>query len=162
MTAARSRGTSIAKVTTNRAYDTLSRMIRESRGALSLTRQHDAADNVTQLGYPSGAASERTFDLGNRLLRVGAESQVSYGYRVFDVLESRTRRGIQGLMQHDAGRRPVSTEYRTPAGTKVFGEASSWDGRGLKLTQSRTDLNGAGRSFGYDDARASHLRPRSR
>ena len=147
----------------NRRYDSLSRLIQEDHGTKTVAYGYDDAGNQTRIDYPSGQKVGQTFDALDRPKTIGdmngtgagatVDPAVTYGYRGPSLVASKTlANGLAGTRQFDAARRPVSETFNNPAGLAVFEESLSWNPRGLKVAQSRGDLNGVGFVHAYDGA----------
>jgi RHS repeat-associated protein len=149
---------------TDLAFDSLSRRVREVVGGKTVTYGFDDAGNETAIGYPSGYGAARTFDPLDRLLSVGqanGPSQstlvASFGFRGPDLVASQSRaNGVATVRQFDAAKRMLDDWWQigvqTPNPETVFRQGLSWSPRGLKSAEARADLGGAGLLFAYDRA----------
>ncbi|HEX7183314.1 MAG TPA: RHS repeat-associated core domain-containing protein [Thermoanaerobaculia bacterium] len=145
-------------VVTEMAYDSLSRLVSETIAGKTVSYNHDDAGNPTRISYPSGHSITQTFDpldLPQTINVSGAASSpiVSYGYRGRGLVASKDLgNGLTGARQFDLADRLIGQAFAGADGRTVFQESLSWNPRGLKIAQSRGDLNGAGFLLGYDDA----------
>jgi len=147
-------------VTTNRAYDSLSRLVSDQTLGRAVGFGYDAAGNLTSLSYPSGRVVSVTPDSLDRPERVDwdlgggtTDQKAVYEYRGLGLVTKKTL-GYQvaGTMTFDGARRLTGSSYTDVPGSPLFGESISWSARSLKTAQLRTDLNGAGFGFTYDPA----------
>ncbi|MGB6992254.1 MAG: RHS repeat-associated core domain-containing protein [Thermoanaerobaculia bacterium] len=147
------------EIETRLSYDSLSRLLSDTTVDRTLTYDYDDTDNVVGIGYPSGLQVRQDFDDLNRPLAIGEQAgedfneAVSYGYRG-PYLQATTNfaNGIQVLKGFDPIRRRLSETARGLFGFSVFEENLTWSPRSLKTSESRGDLNGRDRLFGYDGA----------
>jgi len=142
-------GTGPGAVTSNRSYDSLSRMTSETTAGKTVAYQHDAAGNVTSVAYPSGVSVTRQIDQLDRLDAIPGVAD--YGYRGPDLVAQRSIGALTETRSFDAGRRPVRDRVTNSAGWGLFDEQLSWSPRSLKVGLTRGDT-GEGLKLAHDGA----------
>ncbi|MEM7586358.1 MAG: RHS repeat-associated core domain-containing protein, partial [Acidobacteriota bacterium] len=144
------------EVVSERDYDSLSRLVADTTAGKTVTYELDDVGNVSETSYPSGHAVSRQFDSLNRPSAItgpGQQALASFGYRGRFLLQDKTLgSGITSTTSFDAARRPLVKTQAGADGVPALEERFAWSPRGLKVGQSRGDLNQVGTAFAYDGA----------
>jgi RHS repeat-associated protein len=141
---------------TERAYDSLSRLVSEKVNGREIRYQRDDADNAEGTTFGSGYQVTRSFDALDRVSQalVGGQAVGSFQYRGPNAVERATLgNGLVRQTTFDLLSRPLSTTVqKADVFAPVMAEHLAWTPRGFKAAVARGDQNGFGKVFAYDGA----------
>jgi RHS repeat-associated protein len=142
-------------VVTERHFDPLSRLVKESTNGRLVRYQMNDAGLPEATIYPSGFKVDREFDALNRPLQVSHDNDLIglFQYRGPGAVEKTTYgNGLVRNTTFDALTRPLSSTVGKIDLPAVFSEQTVWTPRSLKAGVARADQNGFGKIFQYDGA----------
>lgn len=136
------------------AYDSLSRRIRQSQLGLDLGYGHDARGLVTSIAYPSSLGVEQDQDGLGRLgeVRVSGTQVAGYGFAGLSRWASKTLGSLAGSYEYSPAGDLETAKFQLNDDPPLYDERLTWTPKGLRESQSRVDLGGRVRDFGYDKA----------
>ena len=145
-------------------YDSLGRALTEKQGdnpfgtsAKTVTRTFDAEGRATQIDYPSGFESHRTFDDVHRLTAIEDKSSVSIAD--LDLHGGGGRRkqvsfgnSTTASYTYDGFRRPTDIVHEDSSSTELAGFEYGWDKNDNPTYEERSHQSDQGDVYAYDRA----------
>lgn len=142
-------------VTTERRYDSLSRLLEESTNGRAVRYELNDVGLPEKTTYPSGFHVDRVFDALNRPAQIRGNGDLagSFQFRGPGAVEKTTYgNGLVRTTTFDALTRPLSSTVGKIDLPPVFSEQTLWTPRSLKAGVARADESGFGKIFRYDGA----------
>ncbi|HEV7509645.1 MAG TPA: Ig-like domain-containing protein [Thermoanaerobaculia bacterium] len=147
--------TQSGSIVAQRGLDSLARGLSDQVGSNVVGYQYDPSGNPKILTYPSGLSQVRRFDALNRPTVVGGLAPGSadawYSYHGPSLVGTASfRNGLVGTYSYNAAEQPTQVSF-VAGGKTDFKEDLQWSPRGFKVSESRSDQNGAGYRYVQDE-----------
>jgi YD repeat-containing protein len=150
-------------------YDSLGRLLSETRAGATVSYRYDALGNVTDMTYPSGRTVHRDIDPLGRFASVSTDSAAIADYAHDGLLldTKRLANGVSEKYAYDSLLRLNGLAVKKQDATPIFSRALSYDHVGnivsdgqntygydtlYALTHAHYGETGENESFGYDPA----------